>query len=84
MNAGFLGGPTGIWVVLMLATLVGFGTARTGGWGFALVMLAATFKAHLIVRYYMDLRSAPRAWRLVFDALVAVSGATILGLHLMT
>lgn len=79
-----LRGSTGIWVMLMLATLFGFGTAHDNGWGFALVMLAATFKAHLIVRYYMDLRSAPLAWRLVFDGLVAMSAATILGLRLMT
>lgn len=81
MSAVLRGGPTAIWGLLMLATLAGFGTARTGGWGFALVMLAATFKAQLIVRYYMELRSAPLAWRLVFDGLVGLSGAIIMGLH---
>jgi hypothetical protein len=78
-----LHGPTAIWALLMLATLAGFGTARAGDWGFALVMLAATFKAHLIVRHYMELRFAPLAWRLVFDGLVGVSGALILGLHFL-
>ena len=78
-----LRGPTAIWALLMLATVAGFGTARAGGWGFALVILAATFKAHLIVRHYMELRFAPPAWRLVFDGLVGLSGALILGLHVL-
>lgn len=78
-----LSGPTAIWALLMLATLTGFGGAGAAGWGFALVMLAATVKAQLIVRHYMDLRVAPLAWRLVFDGLVGVSGAIILGLHFL-
>lgn len=78
-----LSGATGIWALLVLVTLAGFGGATAKGWGFALVMLAATIKAWLIVRYYMDLRVAPLAWRLVFDGLVGMSGAIILGLHLL-
>jgi hypothetical protein len=76
-------GPTVIWLLLMLATLAGVGTARSGGWGFALVMLAATLKAHLIVRHYMDLRAAPLAWRLVFDGLVVAGGGIITCLHFL-
>jgi hypothetical protein len=76
-------GPTVIWLLLMAATLVGAGSAGAEGWGFALVMLAATFKAQLIVRYYMEMHAAPLAWRLVFDGLVGLSGAIILGLHLL-
>ncbi len=76
-----LRGPTAIWLWLMLATLAGFGTAQAGGAAFALVMLAATVKALLIVRYYMELRFAPLAWQLVFYGLTGGSGALILGLH---
>lgn len=74
-------GNTTVWALLMLATLAGFSGAGAHGWGFGLVMLAAMAKAQLIVRQYMDLRSAPLAWRLVFDGLVGASGLTILGLH---
>lgn len=76
-------GPTRIWALLMLATLAGFGGAGAAGWGFALVMAAATVKARLIVRHYMEVRFAPLPWRLVFDGLVGLSGALILGLHAM-
>lgn len=75
--------PTGIWAILMLTTLASFGSARQTGFGFAVVMLAAGFKAHLIVRRYMELRSAPLAWQLVFDGLIGLSVAIILGLHLL-
>ncbi|CAM8664596.1 MULTISPECIES: cytochrome C oxidase subunit IV family protein [Sphingobium] len=76
-------GPTAIWVLLLLATLAGFGGAGAAGWGFAAVMLAATVKAHLVVRYYMELRAAPMAWRLLFDGLVGLSGALITALHFL-
>jgi hypothetical protein len=83
MTAAFRGKPTTIWVILMLTTLASFGSARQAGFGFALVMFAAGFKAHLIVRYYMELRSVPFAWRLLFDALIGSSVVMILGLHLL-
>ena len=51
MKARALRGPTGVWVLLMLATLAGFGTAQAAGVGFALAVLAAVFKAHLIARH---------------------------------
>lgn len=78
-----LRGPTAIWMWLMLATLAGFGTAQAGGAAFVLVMLAATVKALVIVRDYMELRLAPLLWRLVFYGLVAGSSALILGLHFL-
>lgn len=83
MKARALRGPTGVWVLLMLATLAGFGTAQAAGVGFALAVLAAVFKAHLIARHYMDLQSAPIAWRLVFAGLIGLSGAIIGGLHFL-
>lgn len=76
-------GPTAIWLWLMIVTLASFGTAQAGGGAFALVMLAATVKALLIVRNYMELRFAPLEWRLMFHALIGASGAVIVGLHFL-
>ncbi|MDB5713958.1 MAG: hypothetical protein JWO15_1355 [Sphingomonadales bacterium] len=75
-----------IWSVLAIATLASFGTANlkgAGGFGFALIMLVAAFKARLIVSNFMELKVAPRPWRLAFDCLIGVSAALIIGLHLI-
>lgn len=83
MNRTFWRDPTAIWGMLMLATLASFGTAQAGGMAFALVMLAAGFKARLIVRHYMELNAAPLGWRRAFDGLVAASTLVIAGLHFL-
>lgn len=77
---------TAIWAILIVATLAGFGTAglRTaGGAAFVIVMLVAAFKARLVVRHYMGLRSAPFAWRIAFDGLIGAMAAIIVGLHVL-
>jgi len=74
---------TMIWLLLVALTLVGFGGAQASGWGFAAVMLAAAAKAALIVRNYMELRRAPLPWRIVFDGLIGLAAALILGFHFL-
>jgi hypothetical protein len=83
MSAALRQKETAIWLLLLVVTFAGFGSAQAHGWGFALVMLAATAKAWLIARYYMDMRSAPLTWRIVFDVLIVAIGAMILALHFL-
>lgn len=45
-----------------------------------LVMLVAFFKGFAIMRYFMELRTAPLRWRLAFDLWGVVATAAIIGL----
>ena len=75
---------TVVWLLLVTATLAGFGTAglsATAGWAFAVVMLVAAFKAALITRHYMDLNHAPIGWQLAFGGLIALATIVIIVLH---
>lgn len=83
MNMSIWQRPTAIWILLIVATLAGFGTAGVGGVGFAIVMLVAAFKAWLIAGHFMELRSAPLAWRLTFGGLIGISTVVIIGLHFL-
>lgn len=75
-----------IWAALMLATVAStwwlakdfvVPTAAT----VAIVVIAAV-KIRLVLLHFMELRTAPLAWRLVFEVwVVAVTGA-IVGLYL--
>lgn len=75
---------TAVWAILVIATITGTGTSihYTGGVAFAIIMLVAMAKAHLIIHHYMELRDAPLYWRRVFAGLIAASGAIIIVLHI--
>jgi hypothetical protein len=75
-----------VWLLLVAATLTGFGGAslhRANGWGFAAVMLAASFKATLVARDYMELRRAPLGWKLAFAGLIGAAALVIAVLHFL-
>lgn len=74
---------TTVWALLIGLTLAGFGGSQASGWGFAAVMLAASGKAVLIARNYMELGGAPLPWRLVFYGMLGFGGTMILGLHFL-
>jgi len=75
-----------VWLVLMLATCV-------STWGLSKVafspvvaavsiFLIAAFKVRLVLLHFMELKSAPLPWRLVFEAWVLISTAAVLGIYL--
>ena len=75
-----------VYGILLCATLVSYGTASHHGMadlGFALVILVAGLKGALIVRHFMEMRTAPREWRWAFDGLVLAAAAIIIGAHLL-
>lgn len=73
---------TYVWLGLMLATCLTWWSAQGGvasSVGTAVIVIViAAIKARLVIRYFMDLRSAPLVWQLVFDAWVLVSAGAIL------
>lgn len=80
---------TAVWFLLIGATLVsyalgthhGVGTARLAG---TLILLVAFTKAYLIGLYFMELRGAPTALRLIFTGYCGVVFAAVAGLYLVT
>jgi hypothetical protein len=76
-----------VWLALVAATGLSFalGSGHTSGAGKAVIscVLAIAFiKAWLVGRWFMELRTAPRWLRSVFDAWVLVVGAALIGLYL--
>ena len=78
---------TVIWVALMLATCAStwwlskdlvLPTVAT----VAIVLIAAV-KIRLVLMHFMELRSAPLAWRLVFEIWLLVITGLILGFYLL-
>lgn len=77
-----------VWLLLMAATIV------TTWWlakdaipprvGTAAIIVIAAFKVRLVLLYFMDLRHAPLPLRLVFEAWVLGTAASILVIHLLT
>jgi len=74
---------TFIWVALVLATSFAWWSANGGVVpsveATAIVVIVAAVKARLVILYFMDLKAAPRSWRLLFEAWVALSTGVILG-----
>jgi hypothetical protein len=77
---------TVVWLILMLAT------CATTWWlskdAFSPVVAAlsilsiAAVKARLVLLHFMELKNAPLRWRLLFEAWVLISIATVLGIYL--
>jgi caa(3)-type oxidase subunit IV len=73
-----------VWLVLLTATLLSWESAHTSGeyrLASAAVLLIAFLKARLIGLEFMELRSAPRVLRFIFEAWVIVACATLLALY---
>ena len=78
---------TGIWAALMLATCAStwwlskdlvMPTAAT----VAIVLIAAV-KIRFVLMHFMELRTAPTAWRVVFEVWLVAATSIILGLYLL-
>ena len=70
------------WITLITATLASFATAELlpqRSVAIAAILLAAAFKARLIMHHYMDLRSAPFSLRATFDVWLFGCAAMIFG-----
>ena len=72
-----------VWVVLMLATCLTWWSAKGGALSpieaTPIVMVIAAIKARLVILHFMNLKGAPRSWRLLFEGWVVASTAVILG-----
>jgi caa(3)-type oxidase subunit IV len=73
-----------VWLVLLAATLLSWESAHSAD-GYrlasAVVLLIAFLKARLIGLEFMELRTAPRALRFIFEAWVVVACGTLLALY---
>lgn len=91
MGAILRGTTTWVWLALMLLTGVSWWLG--GGSDRTLVadpiritiplMSMAFFKARLVLVHFMEIGSAPLALRLVCDAWVVITYATVIGLYLL-
>lgn len=77
-----------IWVVLMAATALSWWLSnhdgRSATTSATVVVLAVAFaKAHLIGRWFMELRDAPMPLRLAFDGWVFAVAGALIALYLM-
>ncbi len=71
------------WLVLVIATLLSYwtGVDHTGTVAAALVILVTFVKVRVIGRWFMELRTAPRALARAFDAYVVVVGVALITLY---
>lgn len=75
---------TGVWLLLVAATLVSWWLVERHDAGAHVAttaaLLIAGFKARMVLRHFMELRSAPALFGLLFDAWVVVFvGAIVAG-----
>lgn len=78
-----------VWAVLSAATVVswllghGRSGATLGPLTGAVLLLVAVAKVHLLGTWFMELRHAPRALRLLFGGWCVLLGGTLVGLYLL-
>lgn len=77
-----------VWAVLMLATVASTWwlskDAVAPMTGSIAIFLIAGWKVRLVLLWFMELRHAPRPWRIVFELWVAAATLAVLGLYLKT
>lgn len=77
-----------VWIALMAITCVStWGMSKEAilpAVATAAIFLLAALKARLVLMHFMELRSAPAQWRLLFEAWVIVITAAITGIYLQT
>jgi len=87
MRVALIGSPVAgvVGVILIAATLATFALGShhhgTGSWIVLVLWAVALFKARLIGMYFMDLRTAPLALRVCFDAYCLVLWAVLCGMY---
>lgn len=79
---------TMVWMFLMLATIATTWWLSKDGFapqvGTAAIFAIAALKVRLVLLHFMELKSAPLPWRLVFEAWVLLATAAIVGIYLST
>lgn len=88
MNHGSPAQAVGVWLFLVVATL-GSGWlaehhALAGRWTAVAVMLVAALKARAVILYFMEMKQAPRAWRVAFEIWIWLVATLIVGLWVWT
>lgn len=82
MGALILKSVPGVWAIMMVATIatawLAHGEAQGGFNPILVVILIAAFKARLVILHFMQLKTAPLEWRLIFEAWVVAVAAWIL------
>ena len=78
---------TGVWALLSLMTIASWWTGtRSDGEAYTLitasVLLLALIKSRLVMRYFMEVRFAPRWLRLICDVWLIVVFGMVFGLYL--
>jgi caa(3)-type oxidase subunit IV len=77
---------TVVWLTLMLATVITTWFLAKDAFpapaGTVGIILIAAIKARLVLNYFMELGTAPRAARIVFEGWVAVVTIGVIGLYL--
>jgi caa(3)-type oxidase subunit IV len=76
-----------VWLVLLTATLLSWESAHSSGeyrLASAVVLLIAFLKARLIGLEFMELRTAPRVLRFIFEAWVVAACAALLAIYLLS
>lgn len=77
-----------VWIGLMLITCVStWGISKNAippAVATVAIVLLAAFKTRLVLAHFMELRAAPQAWRLLFEAWVILVAAAIAGIYLRT
>jgi Prokaryotic Cytochrome C oxidase subunit IV len=74
--------PTRIWMLLVVATLVGFALAEGEAApriATTAIILIAAFKIHLIIGHFMELKWLPRPFRLILSGWLALVSTIIIG-----
>jgi hypothetical protein len=74
-----------VWLGLVLATVVswqlGTGQGLSGESAGVTILVIAFIKARFVGRYFMEIRDAPRALQVGFDAWVIVVAAALVGIY---
>ena len=79
---------TMVWLFLMAATIATTWWLSKDGFsplvGTVAIFAIAAFKVRLVLLHFMELKSAPLPWRLIFEAWVLLATAAIIGIYLST
>ena len=71
----------GVWLFLVSATLCSGWLAEhhglAGRWTAVAVMFVAALKGRAVILYFMELKEAPRVWRLAFELWIWLSAGLI-------
>ncbi len=82
-----LSGASLVWLVLMLATCATTWWLSKDGVsavvGTIAILLIAMIKIRLVVMHFMEVRHAPRKWRLIYEVWLAVVTTVLIAVYLI-